>query len=315
MSASEKPPLLVILGPTGAGKSAIAHEIAAARSGEIISADAFAVYRGLDIGTAKPTREERREVPYHLIDVADPSETFSAGRWAREARRAIAGVSRRGNLPIVCGGSGFYIEALLEGLPEGEATSPDLRAALARWGAGRPAEARRFLEINDPVSASRIAPANLRYLLRAIEILLSTGVPASSRRWGGGKWAARWRLVKLGVAPSREDLYARIAARVRRMLDAGWDAEVRRLLAGGISPDANGFRAIGYREVAEWVNGHSSREETEEKIVAATRALAKRQRTWFARESSVVWAEPGQAVSLALERLAPGRGGEGSGKP
>jgi tRNA dimethylallyltransferase len=310
-----KPPLLVILGTTGAGKSAVAHEIALARSGEIVSADAFAVYRGFDVGTAKPTPEERRAVRYHMVDVADPSETFSAGRWARDARRAVEEIARRGNVPIVCGGSGFYIEALLEGLPEGDATSPDLRAALARWGSGHREAARRFLEVNDPESAARIAPRNLRYVLRAIEILLSTGVPASSRRLDGGKWAERWRLVKVGLRPSREDLYARIASRVRQMLDAGWDAEVRRLLAAGISPDANGFRAIGYREVAEWVTGRSSREETEEKIVAATRALARRQRTWFARESAVEWIEPGRAVSLALERLGSDRGGGGSGKP
>jgi tRNA dimethylallyltransferase len=310
-----KPPLLVILGPTAAGKSAVAHEVALVRSGEIVSADAFAVYRGLDIGTAKPTPKERREVRYHMLDVVSPSETFSAGRWARDARRIIEDIAARGKLPIVCGGSGFYIEALLEGLPEGDARSPDLRAALARWGAGNRPVARRFLEVNDPESAARIAPGNLRYILRAIEILLSTGVPASSRRRDGGEWAARWRLVKVGVRPSREDLYARIASRVRRMLDAGWDAEVRQLLAAGISTEADGFRAIGYREVAEWVTGLSSREETEEKIVAATRALAKRQRTWFARESAVEWIEPGQAVSAALERLGPDRGGGGSGKP
>ena len=298
-----RPPLLVILGPTGAGKSAAAHEIALARGGEIVSADAFAVYRGFDIGTAKPPLAERREVRYHLIDAADPGETFSAGRWAREARRAIEAISARGRLPIVCGGSGFYIEALLRGLPPGAAADPVLRASLARWGRNRPEQARRFLVINDPVSAAKIAPGNLRYVLRAIEILLATGVAASAREREGEAWTSRWRVVRLGVRPSREDLYARIASRVRRMLDAGWDAEVRRLLAQGTSPEANGFRAIGYREVAEWVAGRSTREETEQKIVAATRALAKRQRTWFAREAGVDWVGPEEAVAAALERL------------
>jgi tRNA dimethylallyltransferase len=304
------PPLLVVLGPTGSGKSELAHAVALARGGEIVSADAFAVYRGFDVGTAKPTPRERREVPYHLIDVAGPAETFSAGRWAGEARKTIEEIAGRERLPIVCGGSGFYIEALLQGLPPGEAADSFLRSALNRWAKERPEKARRFLELNDPVSAARIPPSNLRYILRAIEILLATGEPASARKRAGQAWAAKWRVIMIGLKPSREDLYARIAARVRGMLDAGWDAEVRRLLAEGVSPDANGFRAIGYREVAEWVSGSSSREETEQKIVTATRGLARRQTTWFARERGVEWIEPGRALAVALERLDRGKAGK-----
>jgi tRNA dimethylallyltransferase len=304
-----RPPLLFLLGPTGSGKSAVAHEIALARGAEIVSADAFAVYRGFDIGTAKPGFRERSEVPYHLIDVADPGETFSAGRWAAEARQAIEEIGRRGRLPIVCGGSGFYIEALWRGLPPGAAADPERRARLAAWGKANPAAARRFLEIHDPVSAERIPPSNLRYVFRAIEIVLETGAPASARRRPGRGLSERWRVVPIGLRRSREDLYARIAARVRQMLDAGWDAEVRRLLASGVSPDTNGFAAIGYREVAEWVSGHSDREETERKIVAATRALSKRQRTWFAREREVEWVGPDEAVGIALVRLGEGQSG------
>jgi tRNA dimethylallyltransferase len=304
VSAREsRPPLLVVLGPTGAGKSAVAHAIARRRGGEIVSADAFAVYRGLDIGTAKPTAEERREVPYHLIDVSEPAETFSAGRWAREARIAIDGIARRGRLPIVCGGSGFYIEALLRGLPPGAAADPGLRSALARWGKRSPGAAGRFLAVNDPVAAGKIAPGNLRYILRAIEILLSTGAPASARGRPADGWAERWRILKVGVEPSPEDLYARIAARVQRMLNAGWDAEVQRLIESGVGQDANCFRAIGYREVAGWVCGRLDREETERKIVAATRALAKRQKTWFSRERGVVRVGPGEALAAALGML------------
>jgi tRNA dimethylallyltransferase len=303
-------PILFVVGPTGAGKSAVAHRIALARGGEIVSADAFAVYRGFDIGTAKPGRQERTEIPYHLIDVADPDETFSAGRWAAQARRAIGEIGRRGRLPIVCGGSGFYIEALLKGLPPGAAADPGRRARLAAWGKANPAAARRFLEINDRVSAGKIPPSNLRYILRAIEIVLETGAPASARTRPGGGLSERWRVIQLGLRPSREDLYARIAARVRQMLDGGWDSEVRRLLANGVSPEANGFAAIGYREVAEWVSGRSNREETERKIVAATRALSRRQRTWFAREAGVEWVEPGEAVGVALVRLGQATGRE-----
>jgi tRNA dimethylallyltransferase len=310
IARGSRPPLLVVLGPTGAGKSAVAHAIARLRAGEIVSADAFAVYRGFDIGTAKPTDEQRREVPYHLIDVSDADDTFSAGRWAREARTAIEDITRRGRLPIVCGGSGFYIEALLRGLPPGAATDPVLRSALARWGKRRPGAARRFLAVNDPISAAKIEPGNLRYILRAMEILLSTGIPASARERTGDGWAERWRILKVCVEPSREDLYARIAARVHSMLNAGWDAEVRRLNESGILPDANAFQAIGYREVALWVSGRSDREETEKKIVSATRALAKRQKTWFSRERDVVRVGPGEALAVALGLLNEGETGK-----
>ncbi len=307
--AAARPPLLVLVGPTGSGKSDVAHRVALGRGGEIVSADAFAVYRGFDIGTAKPGRRERSEVPYHMIDVADPGETFSAGRWAREARKVIEEIGSRCRLPIVCGGSGFYVEALLKGLPPGSAVDPGRRAGLAAWGKVNPGAARRFLEINDPVSAARIPPSNLRYILRAIEIVIETGSSASARARPGSGLSERWRVIKLGLRPSRQDLYARIAARVRQMLDAGWDGEVRGLLASGVTPEASGFAAIGYREVAEWVSGRSSREETERKIVAATRALAKRQRTWFAREPGVEWVQPGEALAIAIERLGEGRTG------
>ena len=305
-----RPPLLVVLGPTAAGKSAVAHAIARHRAGEIVSADAFAVYRGFDIGTAKPTDEERREVPYHLIDVSDPDESFSAGRWAREARTAIEDIARRGRLPIVCGGSGFYIEALLRGLPPGAAADPVRRSALGRWGKRHPGAARRFLVVNDPISAAKIDAGNLRYILRAMEILLSTGIPASARERPADGWVERWRILKVCVEPSRQDLYARIAARVHSMLNAGWDAEVRRLNESGILPDANAFQAIGYREVALWVSGRSDREETEKKIVSATRALAKRQKTWFSRERDVVRVGPGEALAVALGLLNEGETGK-----
>lgn len=303
MKLSPAPTLLVILGPTASGKSDVAHEVALARNGEIVSADAFAVYRGLDAGTAKPSRERRSEIAYYGIDVANPRETYSAGRWAKEARGWIDDIQRRGKIPIICGGSGFYISALLEGLPEGDASDPALRSALAAWGRSRPEAAHRFLELNDPVSARRIPPANLRYTLRALEILLATGVRASERARPGGGWTARWRIVKVGLRPSRDDLYARIATRVAWMLDAGWANEVRRLLEDGVPVDSQAFQAIGYREVVEWIRGLADRRETEEKIVAATRQLAKRQRTWFARESGVEWVSPDRAVGLTLARV------------
>lgn len=302
--AARRPPLLVIFGPTAAGKTAIAEEVARLRSGEIVSADAFAVYRGFDVGTAKPSAERRAEIPYHLIDVADPSETFSAGRWAGQARRAVEDISARGRLPIVCGGSGFYISALIEGLPPGEDRDVDLRRRLARWGRARgPHAAHRFLAQNDPASASRIPIGNLRYTLRALEILLVTGRRASDRAIGSDPWSAKWRVLNVSIEPSREDLYAKIDGRVRQMLDAGWDREVRQLIQGGLSLESNAFGGIGYREVAGWISGRAEREETLREIVAATRRLAKRQRTWFARQRDVLRTTPDAALPAILQLL------------
>ncbi|HLN93557.1 MAG TPA: tRNA (adenosine(37)-N6)-dimethylallyltransferase MiaA, partial [Thermoanaerobaculia bacterium] len=302
--AGRRPPLLVIFGPTAAGKTAVAEEVARLRAGEIVSADAFAVYRGFDVGTAKPSAERRAEIPYHLIDVADPSETFSAGRWAGQARRAVEDISARGRLPIVCGGSGFYISALIEGLPPGEDRDVDLRRRLARWGRAQgPHAAHRFLAQNDPASASRIPIGNLRYTLRALEILLVTGRRASDRAIESDPWSAQWRVHKVSIEPSREDLYAKIEGRVRQMLDAGWDREVRQLIQGGLSLESNAFGGIGYREVAGWISGRAEREETLREIVAATRRLAKRQRTWFARQRDVLKTTPDAALPAILQFL------------
>lgn len=310
----ERPPLLVVFGPTAAGKTEIAHEVALLRSGEIVSADAFAVYRGLDIGTAKPSRERRAEIPYHLVDVADPREPFSAGRWAAEARRAIEDISNRGKLPIVCGGSGFYISALLDGLPPGEARDSELRARLASWGQKRgAAAAHRFLERNDPASASRIPVANLRYTLRALEIVLTTGARASDRKVGGDPWPSRFRLIKVAIEPARRDLYAKIEIRVRRMMDAGWDDEVRRLVAGGLPLESNAFGAIGYRELGQWLSGRAERQDTEREIVAATKRLARRQKTWFAREQDALRVDPAEALPTILQLLDRGVETEKSG--
>jgi tRNA dimethylallyltransferase len=311
--APDRPTLLVIVGATAAGKTAVAEEVARRRSGEIISADAFAVYRGLDIGTAKPSRARRAEVPYHLVDVADPREDFSAGLWAGLAARAAEEIRARNRLPIVAGGSGFYVSALLDGLPPGDARDRRLRTRLSEWAGRHPREAWRLLEANDPGSAARIEPANLRYIVRALEILLVSGRPASSRTAPRPSWRERWRVVLVGIEPDRATLHARIQRRVREMLDAGWDEEVRGLLDTGLSLETNAFSAIGYREVADWVMGGASESETEKKIVTATRQLAKRQRTWFSREHGLRWLTPDQALPSILAMLDENGGTEKDG--
>jgi len=310
LSAPKRPTLLLIVGPTGAGKTDIAHEAAKRLGGEIVSADAFAVYRGIDVGTAKPLPPLRREVPYHLIDVAEPEEAFSAGRWALAARQAVEGIEGRGRLPIVCGGSGFYVSALLDGLPPGDARDDHLREALFLWAERRgAAAAHRFLERNDPVSASRIPIGNVRYTLRALEIVLLTGAAASARLRDDDPWGGRRRVVKVCISPDRATLGVRIESRVQRMLDAGWDEEVRTLLSRGLSVETNSFQAIGYREVAEWVLGRTSKQEAQQRIVRATRGLAKRQATWFRREADAHRVKPEEALDVILALV--GETGEG----
>jgi tRNA dimethylallyltransferase len=304
VSGPGRPPLLVVLGPTGSGKSELAQAVALRRGGEIVSADAFAVYRGLDIGTAKPSGLQREQVRYHMLDVASPGEAFSAGLWAERARPIVEAIAERGRLPLVCGGSGFYVSALLEGLPPGALRDDALRGGLSRWAESRGAErAHRALLLNDPVSASRIPVRNLRYTLRALEIVFLTGRAASSRRPAPQAWAEKYRLIKVGLRPDRAQLHVRIQDRVRGMLEAGWDEEVRGLLATGVPVDSNSFQAIGYREVAAWVLGRASRQETEEKIVKATRGLARRQATWLARERDVRWLKPEEALAATLALL------------
>ena len=267
-------------------------------------------------GRPSPGGESRREVPYHLIDVADPDETFSAGRWAREARQAI-----RGDRPPRPASDRVRRERLLcRGASE---RAPARRGR--RTPAGAPAWPRGARRIPAPPAASsKSTTPSPRQGSRPRTFGTSCGRsrscsrPAPPPRQGrvpADGLAERWRVIQLGLRPSREDLYARIAARVRQMLNAGWDAEVRRLLASGVSPDANGFAAIGYREVAEWVSGRSDREETERKIVAATRALAKRQRTWFAREPGVEWVQPGRGGRDRAREARRRPDGKGSGRP
>lgn len=311
MSGDPRPPLVALFGPTGSGKSAVAHAAALALGGEIVSADAFAVYRGMDIGTDKPSPEARREVRHHLVDVAEPEEAFSAGRWAAEARRAVDDIVARGRVPIVVGGSGFYLSALLDGLPGGAARDDRVRERLHEWAVARgEGAARRFLALNDPASAARIPEGNLRYVLRALEILLATGAPASARLPPEDGWARRFRVIRVHLRPDAAALGVRIEARVKRMLDAGWGEEVRRLLDRGLSIDANSFQAIGYREVAGWVLGRTSRQQAETEIVRATRSLAKRQGTWSRREREARRVEPEEALDVILALV----GGTGEGE-
>lgn len=301
----------LIIGPTAGGKSSLALAIAdeasarrcadassAAPAAEIVSADAFAVYRGLDIGTAKPSAAERARVPHHLIDIADPREAFTAHDWLARAEAAIADIRSRGVLPIVVGGTHLYARALLEGLFEGPPPDPALRAGLL----GVPlAELRARLEREDPAAAARIHRNDLRRTVRALEVLEQTGRPISAhqRQWSPAG-TARPDALLVALQWSAEALNPRINARVRRMIEEGLVEEAQELWRGGrLGPTAG--EALGYKQLVAHFEGRCSLADAIERIKIDTRRFAKQQRTWLRRLSGF----PG-CVVVPGERAAEG---------
>jgi tRNA dimethylallyltransferase len=301
--------VVAIVGATATGKTGVAVE-AAAGDAEIVNADALQVYRGLDIGTAKPDPEQRRRVRHHLIDCLDPGERFSAGEFARRARTALEGVAGRGHAALVVGGSGLYLRALLRGLAEIPAVADELRDELRhrleREGA---AALRAELERRDPQSAARLAAGDHRRLLRALEVAIGTGRPLSAW-WSESAGAAPIPARIFGLTLPRAVLYDRIEQRVRDMIARGWVDEVRGLLAGGLSPDAPALQAIGYRQWVRHLHGQASFDATAAGIVTATRRYAKRQETWFRREPGIEWLDardPTRVAAVIRAHLETGR--------
>jgi tRNA dimethylallyltransferase len=286
--------VLAIVGATATGKSALALRLAEATGGEIVNADALQVYRGLDVGTAKPTLEERRRVRHHLIDILDPVEPYSAGEFARRGRAALEEIGSRRRPALVVGGSGLYLRALEGGLaalpPADLRQRAELEARLARGGL---AALRAELEVLDPPTAQRLAPGDTQRTLRALEVALATGRPLSS-------WLAqpppaedaRLSLRKVGLTLPRAVLYDRIGSRVEVMVAQGWIDEVRGLLASGLERGCPAFQAIGYSQWVRHLNGELELERAIREIQTATRRYAKRQETWFRREPSVEWRDP-----------------------
>lgn len=288
-------PLLVIVGPTASGKSQLAIEAAEALSGEIVSADAFAVYRGLDVGTDKPGAEARRRIRHHLIDVADPTERFSAGDFARAAGAAIADIRSRGHTPIVAGGSHFYVRALLMGLFPSPPRDTTIRSRLLAAWRNDPGALFRTLQAVDPDAAARIDPRDRQRIVRALEVHQLTKVPIS-KHWEHSQQSPRYRPVIVAPERPREELYARISRRVDHMFGSGLEEEVNQLLVSGVPRDAHALKAIGYRQVVEMLEGLWDRPTTIARTTQASRRLAKRQLTWLRspREGSVQWVHPAE---------------------
>jgi tRNA dimethylallyltransferase len=279
--------LLVIAGPTASGKSELALRAAEVFAGEIVNCDALQLYRGFDIGTAKTPVAERRGIAHHLFDVLDPSTGFSAGDYSRAAREAIREISSRGRLPVVVGGTGFYLRALLQGLPALPARDDLLRKRLSGREQRRTGSLHRLLGRLEPDAAARIHPRDVQKVTRALEIRLLTRAalpPLSASLPLEG-----FQLLPLGLVPDRQLLVDRIAARTRQMFAAGLVEEVRGLLAQGLSGEEKPFESLGYQQVLAHLRGQMSLEKAIAATEIETRQYAKRQLTWFRSDARMVW--------------------------
>jgi tRNA dimethylallyltransferase len=281
---------VVIVGPTAVGKTALSLAIAERFSCEIVGADSIQVYRHMDIGTAKPTSMEREKVRHHLIDVADPDEQYQAARYAAEAFRACLDITARDKVPLVVGGTGLYIHALIHGvfgMPLVEAgVRAGLRARLAEEGS----EAlHRELHAVDPVSAARIHANDSQRLIRGLEIFLTTGVPWSRHLTEQEKHPKMRRVLMIGLTCDRATLYVRINQRVDWMMESGLLEEVRHLLALGYAGQLNAMQSLGYRHMINYIEGRWPLDQAVEFLARDTRRFAKRQFTWFGRDPSIHW--------------------------
>ncbi len=301
---TERPPVVVVTGPTGSGKSALAIQLALRFGGEIVNADSMQVFRYMDIGTAKPTPEERQRVPHHLFDVADPDEIYSAGRFAKEARAAAAAIHSRGRVVFLTGGTGLYIRAFLDGLVETGGADRILRGRLEGEQARAAEEGdptrlhRRLLEL-DPDAAERIHPNDVRRTVRALEILEQSGQPASRVRAAHAFTDSPYRVLHLAVDPGRERLAERIAQRAEAMIEAGLLAEVRALRGRGYGAHLRPMQAIGYRHMQAVVDGLDTLVNALAAIETDTRRFARRQRTWLRAVPEVRWYDPADADQIS----------------
>jgi len=306
MNASADSPLIAIVGPTASGKSALGIWLAQQLDGEVVACDSTQLYRGFDVGTAKPGVGERQGIPHHLIDVLDPCEEATAGSYRERAIAVLEDLRARKKLPIFTVGTGLYLRALLEGLADVPLRSEELRARLwASAEAHASGHLHRVLKRMDPPSARKISPGDEQKLVRAIEVCLLAKKPLSEVHRAGRNPLRGWRALKIGLSPDREALNQRIHTRTDAMLAAGWMDEVRGLLASGLPADAKPFDFIGYHELRAVPQGKMPLEEARAAIQQATRRYAKRQITWFRRDSQIHWLSGfGQDAAVQQHALA-----------
>jgi tRNA dimethylallyltransferase len=314
-------PLVAIVGPTAAGKSALALALAESLDGEIVNYDSVQVYRGFDIGSGKLAPEERRGVPHHLLDCLEAEEQFTAGDYRREALRVLAGIKERARLPVFVGGTGLYLRAVFMGLFDGPPRSEELRDRLRALAERRGREfLHRLLKRLDPESAVRIQPRDTQKAVRAIEVCILARTPISKMQARGRSGLEGYRVVKVGLHPERKELYQRIDRRVEWMFARGLVEETRALLAREDSSRIKSLGALGYRQAGAVAKGELSLPEAILQTQVATRQYAKRQMTWFRHEAGIIWlggfGDDPRVQSQVIELLhdigiaAPGRGPE-----
>jgi tRNA dimethylallyltransferase len=303
---SETPPAILLMGPTASGKTDLAMALHEQLPVELVSVDSAMVYRGMDIGTAKPSAAELARAPHRLIDICDPAEAYSAADFRRDALAAMGEITAAGKIPLLVGGTMLYFRALQYGLSDLPHADPVLRARLAQalQRDGLAALHARLARV-DPEAARRIHPNDPQRTLRALEVWEATGRPLSELQRQPGE-AMPYRALKLVLAPpDRAVLHARIDRRFLQMLDTGLVEEVERLVArGDLDPELPSMRSVGYRQVWRWLRGESSRAEMVQEGQAATRQLARRQLTWLRKEPGTHWLEPdGEVTATALDLI------------
>jgi len=287
---SALPRLVVILGPTASGKSALGIRLAETFGGEVVVCDSTQVYRHFDIGTAKAPRLEQRGIPHHLVDLIEPHEIFTAGDYRRHALEVLEDLRRRNKVPVLTAGTGLYLRALLEGLADAPTRSEELRERLRAKARKRGAASLHGLLTRlDREAAARVAPGDTQKVIRALEIRVLARKTVGEIHRAGRDALQGYRVIKIGLSPPRPALYARINARAKAMLAGGWVEEVQHLLASGTPPDAKPFQFIGYSELREYLEGCASLEAATAQIQTNTQRFAKRQLTWFRKEADVHW--------------------------
>lgn len=298
------PPLAAIVGATGTGKTSLAVALAEAVGGEIVSCDSAQIYRGLQVGTASPTEEERARGPHHLVDILDPSEQWSAAEFAAAADEAIVDIRARGRVPILVGGNGLWYRALVKGIFQAPSIHPGIREQVRAELRDRGPEAmHRELSRVDSIAAGRIESRDPQRIGRALEVFRQTGIPISTFQAAHGFKERRYQVVALALDWQRSRLRDHLEGRVRAMFEHGLLEETQAVLDSGCPPDAPGLRTIGYRDAVRHLLGLISREAAETSTVTATRRYAKRQRNWFRHEEAVVWLTPPVSLQEAQERL------------
>jgi len=300
-SATVKPKIIILCGPTAIGKTTVAVDLAQHFKGQIIGADSMQVYKYMDIGTAKPTAEEQARVVHHMIDIIDPDEPFDAASYAELAATKILELDRQKITPFVVGGTGLYIKALLHGLFNADVFDEDVRRRLKQEAAARGIEyLHQRLRRLDPASAERLHPNDSYRIIRALEVVETTGKPISGYHRQHGFSEQPFEALKIALNMERSLLYSRINQRVDAMIAAGFLGEVRSLLAGGYTADLKSMQSIGYRHMVDYINGRLSWEECLRTMKRDHRRYAKRQLTWFGADPQIIWKAPGQVEEIKI---------------